>query len=65
MNKNREKLFPPLEKITPAMILSDLEMPGMNGYFVMRALKKKDFATKPFSRKLPMKRIESQKAAAA
>ena len=33
-----EKLFKLLERVTPAMILLDVEMPGMNGYQVMEIL---------------------------
>jgi len=37
-----EKLFQILEKITPALILLDIEMPGMGGYEVMGILKNKE-----------------------
>jgi len=37
-----EKLFNLLEKITPALILLDIEMPEMNGYEVMKKLKEKE-----------------------
>ena len=37
-----EKLFLLLEKVSPAMILLDVEMPGMDGYQVMEVLKGKE-----------------------
>ncbi|MCL2295208.1 MAG: response regulator [Spirochaetes bacterium] len=36
------KLFQILEKITPSLILLDIEMPGMSGYDVIRKLKNTD-----------------------
>ncbi|MDR2535872.1 MAG: response regulator [Treponema sp.] len=37
-----EKLFKMLEKVIPDMILLDVEMPEMNGYDVIKGLKKQD-----------------------
>jgi len=37
-----EKLFLLLEKVSPALILLDVEMPEMNGYMVMEKLKEKE-----------------------
>ena len=37
-----EKLFNLLDKITPSLILLDIEMPEMNGYEVMKKLKEKE-----------------------
>ncbi|MDR0289612.1 MAG: response regulator [Treponema sp.] len=34
-----EKMFPVLQKITPLLILLDIEMPDINGFEVMRQLK--------------------------
>lgn len=37
-----DKLFRILEKVTPDMILLDIEMPGMSGYDVMGVLKESE-----------------------
>jgi len=37
-----EKLFRILEKITPALILLDIEMPEMNGYEILKILKREE-----------------------
>jgi len=37
-----EKLFMLLKKVTPSLILLDVEMPGMDGYEVMKELKSKE-----------------------
>jgi len=37
-----DKLFLLLEKVTPELILLDVEMPGMNGYRVMKILQNKE-----------------------
>ena len=37
-----EKLFNLLEKISPSLILLDIEMPVMNGYDVMKKLKESE-----------------------
>jgi putative two-component system response regulator len=41
-----EKIFPVLEKITPDLILMDIEMPGMNGFEAMMQLKANDSYSK-------------------
>jgi putative two-component system response regulator len=41
-----EKMLPVLEKIIPDLILLDIEMPGMNGFEVMRQLKESDSYSK-------------------
>jgi len=83
-----EKLFTLLEKVTPAIILLDVEIPEMNGFEIIKVLKSSektsnipvifltgsidperesegmslgavDYLTKPFSRELLIKRIET------
>ena len=41
-----EKMFTILEKITPDLILMDIEMPGMNGFEAMKKLKSSDVHAK-------------------
>ncbi|MDR0316773.1 MAG: response regulator [Treponema sp.] len=41
-----EKMLPALQKITPDLILLDIEMPGMNGFEAMTHLKASDLYSK-------------------
>jgi putative two-component system response regulator len=41
-----EKMFPALQKITPDLILMDIEMPGMTGFEAMMQLKANDSYSK-------------------